>query len=105
MASGILGQVELPANTDTVVYTVPAGFITTMNINILNPTLDTSDITVYLSSSSTPTSAEKIEAGVDVDSTAVLERTGIVMEENRNLVVRSSVAGIIVNAYGFEEEV
>lgn len=106
MASGILGQANPAADTDTAVYTVPTGMVTTANLSICNRDLDNAvTVRVAISSTSTPSDEEYVEYETIVGPTDVLERTGLVMNAGKNLVVRTSAATVSVNAYGFEEEV
>ncbi len=102
MASGLLGKAALVAATGTSIYTVPAGVIATTNINILNrgPGLATVRVSV---GSAVPDTADYLEYDVIITENGVLERSGIVMNEAEQLVVRASTGTVTVRAYGFEE--
>jgi len=103
MASGILGQYTLQANTDTVVYTVPAAKITTCSINIVNRNVNTATLRIALSSTSSPSNSEFLEYGATLNQSGVLERTGIVLDAGKNIIVYSDVVDVTVNVYGFED--
>jgi hypothetical protein len=57
---------------------------------------------VAVASLSTPTNAEFIEYDTEILAKGVLERTGIVMDANKILVVRSSATNISAVAMGIE---
>lgn len=103
MASGILGQSAPTATTNTTVYTVPASTTSTLNVSICNT--GTSDITVRLAvaATGTPTSSEWLEYEAVVPSYGVLERTGIVAQATKRVVVYVSAATASVSVFGFEE--
>jgi len=103
MASGILGSADVGATTNTTVYTVPAATTAAVNVNICNRTAAAIAVRIALSSTGTPTLAEYIEYDVSIPANGVLERTGLVMDAAKNLVVYAGAAGISAVAVGFEE--
>jgi hypothetical protein len=102
MATGRLGIADLAATTLTTLYTCPATTFTVASVSICNRT--TSPITVRLAvaSAATPTNAEYIEYDTTITANQVLERTGIVMDAGKLIVVRSSATGVSAVAYGIE---
>jgi len=102
MATGLLGQSALAAVTNTTVYTVPATTFTVLSINVLNRGSTAVSVRVALAATGTPTNAEYIEYDVQIGSNGVLERTGIMMDAGKRLVVYASNANVSVNAYGIE---
>lgn len=102
MATGLLGQSALAAATNTTVYTVPATTFTVLSINILNRGTTAVAVRVALAATGTPTNAEYIEFDCPVGSNGVLERTGIMMDSGKRLVVWASNANVSVNAFGIE---
>lgn len=103
MATGILGQSSLTASTNTTVYTVPAGKTATFNISVCNKSSNLAAVSLALSASSTPTSSEYIEYNTVLPVNGVLERTGIVANATKLIVANSSVSGVTINIYGYEE--
>jgi len=103
MATGILGQAAPAATTNTVVYTVPAATVTVATISIVNTTLSPIVTRLAIASSGTPTTSEYIEYDTVIDSSAVLERSGIVMNATEAVVVYANSAGLAVSVYGYEE--
>ena len=102
MATGLLGQSALASATNTVVYTVPTGYFTVLSVNVLNRGTTAVSIRMALAATSTPTNAEYIEYDVQVGANGVLERTGLMMNAGKNLVVYASNANVSVNAFGIE---
>ena len=103
MPSGILGRNTLTAVTNTTVYTVPASTRAVLTLNLVNCSNVGANVRVALSNSGTPAVQDFIEFDADLPPTQVLERTGIVMEATRVLVVHSSIANVVAVAYGYEE--
>jgi hypothetical protein len=103
MPSGILGQSAPSATTNTTVYTVPAGKTATFNINVVNRGTSVVSVRIAIAADANPATAEWIEYGAAVPSGGVLERTGIVAEATRRVVVHTSSADASINVYGHEE--
>lgn len=102
MATGLLGQNALAAATYTTVYTVPADTFTVFAVNVLNRGTTTATLRIALASGTTPTTAEFIEYDVQIGASGVLERTGLMMNAGKRLVVYSNSANVTVNAFGIE---
>lgn len=102
MATGLLGQAALAATTNTTVYTVPSNTFTVFSVNVLNRGASQVTVRVALAASGTPTNAEWIEYDIVVDPSGVLERTGLMMNATKNLVVWASNANVSVSTYGVE---
>ena len=102
MATGRLGAADLAAATNTSVYTVPATTFSVVSLSICNRGNAPIGVRVAVAASGTPTNAEYIEYDVEVGAKGVLERTGIVMDEGKVLVVRASAANVSAVAFGIE---
>jgi hypothetical protein len=89
MATGRLGASDLAAASDTVVYTCPASTFAVVTLSLCNRGGSSTAVRVAVSTSSSPTAAEYIEYDSTLLANAVLERTGIVLDAGKNLVVRS----------------
>jgi hypothetical protein len=102
MPTGILGQAALSAATNTTIYTVPATTFTVMSVSILNRGNTVASVRVALAAAATPTNAEWIEFDAQIGPNGVLERTGIMMNAGRLLVVSANTANVSVTAFGIE---
>ena len=102
MATGRLGTADLAAVTLTTVYTVPATTFTVATVSVVNRGASAALIRIALASSASPTDAEWLEYDVSLSPKGVLERTGIVMDAAKLLVVRSSATGVNAVVYGIE---
>lgn len=60
-------------------------------------------VRLAIASTGTPANAEYLEYDAVIAASGVLERTGIVAEAGKNLVVYSSTADTSIVVYGFEE--
>lgn len=102
MATGILGQANPTASTDTTVYTVPAATTGTFNISVNNTGNLTAIVNVAIAAAATPTAAEYIEWETTLGPGAVLERTAIVAQATKRVVVNCSTSNCAVSVYGYE---
>jgi len=102
MATGLLGQAAPTAATNTTIYTVPSNTFTIFSISVLNRGSTTASCRIALATSGTPTNSEWIEYDAQIGPNGVLERTGLMMNATKNLVVYASNGNISVSAFGIE---
>ncbi len=105
MATGRLGTANITSTADTTVYTVPATTFSVVSVNVVNRSSSASaQIRIAVASSATPTVAEYIEYDSALVANGVLERTGIVMDAGKLLVVQTptSTPTLSVVVYGIE---
>jgi hypothetical protein len=102
MATGRLGTADLAAATDTTVYTCPADTFTVLTLSVCNRGATAATIQVAVCDTSTPGADEYIEFDTSLSAKGVLERTGIVLDTGKLLVVRSSATSVNAVAYGIE---
>ena len=102
MATGRLGIADLSAAADTSLYTVPADTFAVVTVSLCNRSTGTRSVRIAVASAATPTNAEYIEYDADILANGVLERTGIVMDASKILVVRADSTLVSTVAYGIE---
>ena len=102
MATGILGNADLSANTDTTVYTVPASTFAVVTVSVSNRSANNRAVRVALAASGTPTNAEYIEFDSQLIGNGVLERGGIVIDASKNIVCRCDSTDVSAVVYGIE---
>jgi len=102
MATGRLGVQDLAATTDTTLYTCPADTFSVVTVSVCNRGTSVAQVRLALSTSGTPNAADYLEFDVDLPAKGVLERTGIVMDASKVLVVRSSATSVNAVCYGIE---
>ena len=102
MATGRLGVADLSAATNTTLYTVPASTFSVVTVSILNRGATAATIRLAVASSATPADSEYLEYDTSLSAKGVLERTGIVIDAGKLLVVRSSATSVNAVVYGIE---
>jgi len=102
MATGRLGVADLSAATDTTLYTVPANTFSVVTLNIVNRGATAATVRVAVSALATPANSEYIEFDTSLSAKGVLERTGIVIDAGKLLVVRASATSVNAVVYGIE---
>lgn len=103
MASGILGQSAPLATTNTTVYSVPAATTSTFSVSICNTGSSAITTRLAVAATGSPTSSEWLEYDASIPANGVLERTGIVAQATKQVVVYVSAATAAVSVFGFEE--
>jgi hypothetical protein len=105
MATGRLGTANITTTSNTTVYTVPASTFAVVSLNIVNRSSSAaSAIRIAVAGSASPSLDEYIEYDTSLVANGVLERTGIVMDAGKILVVQTPTAtpALSVVAYGIE---
>ena len=104
MASGVLGTpADLTiAGQYTTLYTVPASTFAVASVSIVNRSNTALTVRLAVAAASTPTNAEFIEYDSTIAPKGILERTGIVMQTGKLLVVYSSAVNCNAVVFGIE---
>lgn len=107
MATGRLGYVSggLTQNTVTSVYQVPTSTYSVFNVSITNTSSTTVTFKLAISTSnSSPDSGEWLEFGTTIVGNGVFERTGLVADAGKYVLISTTGASGTVNCtvYGIE---
>jgi hypothetical protein len=102
MATGRLGTADLAAGTNTTLYTVPVDTFAVVTVSVCNRGATAANIQLAVSNTATPTAAEYLEFDTSLSAKGVLERTGVVIDAGKFLVVRSSAVNVNAIVYGIE---
>jgi hypothetical protein len=103
MQGGRLAEPQILANTDlTTVFTVPLDFAAMVTGALLNRSTNAVAVKIATSDSETPDPAEYIEWNTVIKPRGILERTQILLQPGRRLMVQSDTADVLaVTVYGF----
>lgn len=103
MASGKLGAADLAADTDTLLYTVPASSRATVNIRVANRNTTDAKVRVAIGAGASPAPEDYLDYDIPVLGNGILEDTGIVCSAGEKVWVRSGQPNVSVRVHGFEE--
>ena len=102
MATGILGQAAPNAAENTTLYVVPAATFTVATVSVCNRGTAPVTVRIALASAATPTDGEYIEYDMVIQPKGVLERTGLVLNATKRIVMYASATGVSAVAFGIE---
>lgn len=103
MASGRLATADIAATTLTTLYTVPASKLASFSVSLTNRSSNPVAVRIALAASATPAASEYIEYDTSIPANGVLERTGLVLDAAKLVVVYTGATGVSANCYGYEE--
>jgi uncharacterized protein (UPF0248 family) len=103
MGSGKLGAADLVAATSTLLYTVPAEVIATVNVRFTNRGESETKIRLAIGSGASVSDADFVTYDQSLPAHGIIEDTGIVCSPNENVWAYSESADVSVRVHGFEE--
>jgi hypothetical protein len=102
MATGRLGTADLAAATETTLYECPANTFTVLTVSIVNRGTNSALVRIAICDTATSGDDEYVEYDSELSAKGVLERTGLVVDAGKFVVVRSSAISVNAVAYGIE---
>ena len=100
----LLASAKPAAGQTAAIYTVPTSRRATINLNCCNTGAGPARVRLAVSAEETaPLDTQWIEWDVELDASAVLERTGIVLAAGQKLFARSDTGLVTVNVWGIED--
>ena len=106
MSSGLLASKALIINTNTALYTVPAGRVLAANVSLCNrgDVVAKVRLALVLGSVSSLDTGDYIEYDAELQPNGVLERTGIILGAHQTIVARSNTSDVSAGAWGYERD-
>lgn len=104
MATGRLAVANPTAGQNVLVYTVPSEKIASLNISVVNTSLDVCSLSMYISDSATVDISRAIEYMVTIPSNGgVLEREGLILTAGERIYVYAATNALSIRVHGFED--
>lgn len=100
--SGVFGKQNLSASSWTDVVPAPTSGtrVVTLNICNRNPVPAIVRVSISGSNASTPNDSDYIEYDISIPANGVLERTGLVIDNQHKIMVRAESSGVSAVGYG-----
>lgn len=104
--SGLLGKAAPAADTDTTLYTVPAGKVATITVAAVNRGAEAAKVRLGLTTLAAPGDADWLEYDVVIPAAGgVLERSQIAGSAGEKVMVSDDKGTCAYRVHGFEEGV
>jgi len=103
MASGKLGSADLSATTSTLLYTVPALTVATVNVRFANRNAAAAKIRLAIGTGGAVATTDYLSYDQSIPANGIIEDTGLVCSPGDKVWVYSDTANVSVRIHGFEE--
>lgn len=103
MASGKMGSKRLAANTDELLYTVPANTLATINVMAVNCSTTSAAVRIAITTAASPGDADWIDYDTQLPPGGGIERSALVLSAGEKVFVRANGLGVTARVHGFEE--
>ena len=103
MASGKFWAGTLSENTNQDTGAVPTNLVRTVSINMVNTGSAVAMARVYVSTSASPTDADRIEPNISIPAGGLYKLTGEVVGAGERVVLFADAATVTARVSGFEE--
>ncbi len=103
---GRLAKVVIPPNTnETVYYSTTGVILSTVDILVLNAGLVNATVNMWITNKDTlnPSTVDLIESNLIFQPDSVFVRSGILIDGDEKLVIRSSIPNVVVRVTGLED--
>lgn len=103
MASGRLGKATLTAVTQTLLYTVPALTVATVNVRVTNRNATPVKVRVAITEGGAPSVDDYVTYDKQIEASGILEETGMLCSAGEQVYVYADTANVSARVHGFEE--
>jgi hypothetical protein len=102
MADGFISQAQITQYTNTAVHTVTAGRYAEFSVALFNTTTQPINASIAIGANTNPANVNYINQGITIPAKAVWERTGLVANASKKIVVITTANGVNASVYGLE---
>lgn len=103
MASGKFGSASLSVGVATLLYTVPAGTVSTVNVRFANKNAASAKVRLAIGVGASPADSDYLSYDQSIPANGIIEDTGIVCGAGEKVWAYSTATGVSVRVHGFEE--
>ena len=102
MADGFITQTQVTQYTNTVIHTVTAGRYAEFSVALFNTTTQPINASIAIGANTNPANVNYINQGVTIPGKGVWERTGLIANASKKIVINTTANGVNASVYGVE---